>query len=100
MSLRAEVGEELLYALAPLFLRAERLQRRELSLPFVHHVEHVVLHRPADMVRRAPHEEIREIQMTVFVISGTEEPVEHRLILFAKFLEFDDMSPPVPGIQK
>ena len=69
---------------------AERLQRGELAVVFVDHIEHVVLHGPLDVIRRVPHEEVREIQMAVFIISGMEKAVEDGLVFLAERFEVDD----------
>ena len=71
----------------------ETMARRELAVVLVDHVEHIVLHDPLDMIRRAPHEEVREIQMAVLVISGMEKAVEDRLVFLAERFEVDDNPP-------
>ena len=89
-----KIRENLRRRLRPLLLCTERLDGHELAFPLARHVEHIAILCPSDMVRLAPHEEVREIEVGILVIAAGKMTVQHRLVFFRQILEIDDSHPP------
>ena len=75
-----KISQQACHSLIHLFLRTIGLHRENRAVPFRLCIENLILYRPHNMVRFAPHIKIGEIEMGILIIPALKKCIKYRLV--------------------